>query len=379
MNSHSPEVSIVIPCLNEGKTLPIVIKKGFSAFKRLGIEGEIIVSDNGSTDDSVEAAKKYGARVVNCPQRGYGNALKCGFREARSEFLIMGDADDSYNFLKIEGFVENLRKGYDLVIGSRIKGRIEKGAMPFLHRYLGTPVLTFVLNLFFGTKISDCNCGMRGLRKSVFERMNLVAGGMEFASEMVIKAGILGLKIKEIPITLHRDKRGRPPHLNTWRDGWRHLKFMLLYAPNFVFVWPGFLLFLVGSTLVLMQANGPFVWGPIFMDIHFMIFGLTMALLGISVLQMGLIIKIFSHLNIYYRKDRILERLEKISLEKGIVVSLLVFLAGLLIDASVLLQWISNGFHDLAMFRTAVLGLYFIFSGASAIFFFFMRETMRKD
>ncbi len=373
------KVSIVIPCLNEEKTLPIVIKKGLTAFRRLGVEGEVLVADNGSTDNSIRVAEENGARVVRCPEKGYGNALKCGFREARGDFLIMGDADDSYNFLKIEGFIKYLDKGYDLVIGTRIRGKIEQGAMPFLHRYLGTPVLTFILNLFFGTKISDCNCGLRGINKKSLEKMNLMAGGMEFASEMVIKAGILKMKIKEIPITLHKDKRDRSPHLNTWRDGWRHLRFMLLYAPNFVFIWPGLIFFGLGSILIFLQTNGPFIWGSIFMDIHSMILGLTLAILGFSILQMGLVIKLFSHLNVFYKKDKVVELLEKFSLEKGISWGGIIFFVGFLIDFFILLKWIENGFHDLSRSHLAVTGLYFIFIGASMVFFSFLRAVMEGD
>lgn len=370
------EVSIVIPCLNEEKTLPIVIKKGLESFKALGIEGEVLVSDNGSTDNSVSVAEKLGARVVHCPLKGYGNALKCGFKEAYGNFMIMGDADDSYDFSKIEGFVKYLRKGYDMVIGTRIKGQIEEGAMPFLHRYLGTPVLTFVLNLLFGTRISDCNCGMRGITKEAFQKMNLMSSGMELASEMIIKTGILKMKVKEIPITLHRDKRDRAPHLNTWRDGWRHLKFMLLYAPNFIFIWPGVILFLLGSIMVFLQARGPFEMGPIFMDIHLMILGLTLSILGFSVLEMGLIIKLFSHLNSYYKKDKILSYLEKISLEKGLIAGGLVFLFGFLVDSVIVYAWANHGFSGILMPRTAILGLYFLFLGSSLIFFSFLRAVM---
>jgi hypothetical protein len=196
---------------------------------------------------------------------------------------------------------------------------------------------------------------------------------------MVIKAGILKMKIKEIPITLHRDKRDRPPHLNTWRDGWRHLKFMLLYAPNFIFVLPGGSLFALGTILVALQAKGAFILGPIYMDIHSMIFGLTLALLGLSILQMGLIIKLFSHLNVYYKKDRLLEKLAGISLERGVLAGLAVFIFGILVDSFVLIKWIENGFHNLSMLRTTIFGLYFIIGGASIIFFFLMRETMRRD
>lgn len=375
---NNTEISIVIPCLNEEKTLPIVIKKGLDSFKRLGIEGEVVVSDNGSTDNSVKIAEELGARVVHCPEKGYGNALKCGISSAFGKFVIMGDADDSYDFSKIEGFVHYLRKGYDMVIGTRLKGRIEQGAMPFLHRYLGTPVLTFVLNLFFNTGISDCNCGMRGLNKRAFEKMNLTSSGMEFASEMVIKAGILKLKIKEIPITLHRDKRDRKPHLNTWQDGWRHLRFMLLYAPNSVFIWPGIALFVVGSFLMLLQINGTFRWKGIYMDIHFMILGLTLGIVGVSIFQMGLIIKLFSHLNNYFRKDKIIVWLQKFSLERGLVVGGLIFLFGFLVDAAIVFQWVQEGFHGILMPRAAIFGLYFMYLGVSFVFFSFLRAVMEN-
>ena len=375
----SIELSVVIPCLNEEKTLPIVIEKALGSFERLKINGEVVVSDNGSTDNSVAIAEKMGARVVRCPEKGYGNALKCGFREAYGRYLLHGDADDSYDFSDIKGFVHYLRKGYDMVIGTRIKGRIEKGAMPFLHRYLGTPVLTFILNLFFGTRISDCNCGMRGLTKKAFEKMALTSGGMEFASEMVIKAGILKLKIKEIPITLYPDKRDRPPHLNTWRDGWRHLRFMLLYAPNSVFIWPGTLLFLLGTVLMLLQINGPFRWNWIYMDIHFMILGLTLGVLGVTVLQMGLIIKLFSHLHNYYSQDKTIAWLNKFSLEKGLVAGSIVLVLGLAVDAAIVVQWVRDGFHGTLMPRAAIFGLYLMFLGVSFLFFSFLRAVMGKQ
>jgi glycosyltransferase involved in cell wall biosynthesis len=223
-----PDVSIIIPCLNEASTLPIVIEKALKSFKRLNLRGEVVVSDNGSTDGSVKVASKFGARVIHCAQKGYGNALRYGFKQAKGKYFIMGDADDSYDFSNIDKFVSELRKGADLVMGTRLKGTIHRGAMPWLHRYLGTPVLTFLINLFFGTRISDCNCGMRGLTKEAFEKLHLKSGGMEFASEMVIKAGIQNLKIMEIPIHFYKDKRGRKPHLKTWSDGWRHLKFIFV-------------------------------------------------------------------------------------------------------------------------------------------------------
>ncbi len=372
------ELTIVIPCLNEEKTLAIVIRKAHRAIAKLHIDGDVMVVDNGSTDRSVEIALVEGALIVHCAQKGYGNTLIAGFKAAESKYLLMGDADDSYNFEEIDGFIKYLREGYDLVIGTRLKGKIEQGAMPFLHRYLGTPVLTFLLNLFFGTRISDCNCGMRALTKDAFESLGLEAGGMEFASEMIVKSGIQRLKIKEIPITLYKDKRGRKAHLNTWRDGWRHLKFILLYAPNFLFIYPGILLFLIGSLLIFPQVNGPFTFGAVHLDIHFMILGLTMALLGVFIFQMGLIIKLFSHQHHYYKGDRLLLWIKKISLEKFLILGGLLVLAGLLIDIFVLHTWIVNSFQNIFIPQKALLSFYFIFIGFSLIFFAFFRAIMEK-
>lgn len=379
MDSIVKELSIVIPCLNEEKTLPIVIKKAQSSLDRLKVDGEIIISDNGSLDNSIEIASKLGVRIVRCAKKGYGNALRCGFENANGKFLIMGDADDSYDFEKIDVFLKYLQEGNEIVIGTRLRGEIEKGAMPFLHRYFGTPVLTFIINRLFGTKISDCNCGMRGLTAEAFKKLKLESSGMEFASEMLIKAGILKMTIKEMPINFYKDKRDRSPHLRRWRDGWRHLKFMLLYAPNFLFIWPSIILFFVGTFLMALQANGPFSWGPIFMDIHFMILGLTLSILGISVFQLGLIIKLFSHLNDYYVRDPIVRWLKKITLEKELITGGVAILIGLIIDGFVTYHWILNGFKNISMPRTAIFGLYFIFFGISLISFSFLRAVMQKD
>ncbi len=376
MSHEFLEFSIVIPCLNEAKTLPIVLDKALLSFKRLGIHGEVVVADNGSTDDSVKIAEHHGGRVIHCPQKGYGNALIAGFKAARGKYMIMGDADDSYNFEEIEGFVARLREGCDLVMGTRLKGHIQRGAMPFLHRYVGTPVLTFLLNLFFGTKISDCNCGMRGISKAAFEILQLEAQGMEFASEMIIKAGILHLKICEIPITLYQDKRGRKPHLNTWRDGWRHLKFMLLYAPNFLFIYPGMAAFVIGSVLTLTQFNGPFAFGPIFWDLHVMILGLTLSLLGIFVLQMGMIIKLFSSLRHYYSQDRLARYLRTMSMEKQLLIGVFFVLVGLVIDGYIFWVWAGHDFKNIFMPQKAIVSLYFLFIGLSMIFFAFFRAIL---
>ena len=221
------KLTVVIPCLNEEKTIETCIKKCQESFAKLGIEGEVLVSDNGSTDKSVEIATAAGARVTHCSEKGYGNALKHGFKEAFGEYILMGDADDSYDFLEIPLLFGKLDESVDMVIGSRLRGNIEKGAMPPLHRYLGTPVLTMVLNILYGTRISDSQCGMRLMKKSSLDSITFKTTGMEFASELLVEFAKHKYKIVEVPISLHKDAEGRIPHLNPWRDGWRHLTYLI--------------------------------------------------------------------------------------------------------------------------------------------------------
>lgn len=256
VTSSDPEVSVVFPCLNEAETLEACVRRTLTALEGAGIPGEVVVADNGSTDGSQDIARRAGARVVDVPHRGYGNALRGGFLAARGRFLIHLDSDLSYPIEAIPRFVEELRRGPDLVMGSRLRGTIAPGAMPFLHRYVGTPVLTGISNLFFGCGVSDNNCGMRGLRRDAFDKLDLRTGGMEFASEMIIKASLLGLRIVEIPIDFAPDQRGRPPHLRTFRDGWRHLRFMLLFSPTWLFAVPGLLLTLGGAATLALVVTG---------------------------------------------------------------------------------------------------------------------------
>jgi len=251
------DVSVVIPCLNEANSIGICVEKAQKAFQEAGLHGEVVVADNGSTDGSIEIVQKLGARVIPVPQRGYGSALKAGIRAARGAFIIMGDADDSYDFAEVPRFVAEWRKGSEVVMGNRFAGEIKPGAMPWHHKYIGNPGLTALLNLFFHSGIGDSHCGMRGFTREVFERMDVRSNGMEFASEFVIKAAQLGAKTSEIPITLWKDKRGRPPHLRSFRDGWRHLRFMLLYAPNWLFLLPGGTLMAAGLFLTCWLLPGP--------------------------------------------------------------------------------------------------------------------------
>lgn len=337
------ELTVVIPCLNEEKTLGIVIEKALRGMKEGGIRGEVLVSDNGSTDRSVEVAEQAGARVVPCPVRGYGAALQHGFRHARGRYVIMGDADDSYDFLEVPRFVALLRQGHPYVMGTRLKGKIMPGAMPFLNRWLGTPVLTAVLNFLFGTTISDCNSGMRGFDRKVLLSLDVRSPGMEYASELIVKAAIAGVPIIDVPITLHKDKRDRPPHLRPWRDGWRHLRLLLWHAPDQTMVNPGLFFLALGLILVFMQATGPVeVLGWRF-DIHYMIAGVTISILGLSSATMGVAIHAIMPQS-KVKKSRFLGDVRKwFTFEFATVLGLALFLAGLACDGWVLVKWLASG------------------------------------
>ena len=320
------EISVIIPCLNEEKTLPDCIETAKKAMLKANIPGEVIVSDNGSTDQSVMVASTHGARVVHTTRKGYGNALIGGMRASQGKFLVMADADGSYDFNDIPKFIEPLREGAEFVIGSRIKGTIYPGAMPFLNRYLGTPVLTFFINLFFGCTISDVNCGMRALTKEAFERLNLRAGGMEFASEMIIKACLLGLKIVEVPTSLFPDKRDRPPHLRPFRDGWRHLRFIFLFAPTWLFLIPGAISLLAGSaimTCILFLNLKNFGFFTMF-------FAQGLIFLGAQVIFLGISARGFAQFKAFLIKNDPVDRfLRSFTLEKGIALGILLSITGL--------------------------------------------------
>lgn len=278
--AETVELSVVIPCLNEAETLETCIRKAQGWIARAGITGEVVVGDNGSSDGSREIATRCGARVVDVPVRGYGAALYHASREARGRFIVMGDADGSYDFSRLDPFIERLREGFDLVMGNRFLGGIEPGAMPWKNRHIGNPVLTGIGRLFFGSGVRDFHCGLRGFTKAAFERMDLQTTGMEYASEMVIKATILGMRVTEVPTTLSRDGRTRPPHLRPWRDGWRHLRFMLLHSPRWLFFYPGLLAMLVGAATMVWLLPGPQRLGTIELDVHTLLFAAMLLLVG---------------------------------------------------------------------------------------------------
>src|SRR5215471_1176299 len=370
VETEGVDVSVVIPCLNEANSLGSCIEKAQKAFADAGLRGEAVVADNGSTDGSIEIAERNGARVVPVAQRGYGSALKAGIRSARGAFIVMGDADDSYDFSEVPRFVEEWRKGSDVVMGNRFAGEIKPGAMPWHHKYIGNPGLTMLLNVLFRSGIGDSHCGMRGFTRDVFDRMDLRSSGMEFASEFVIKAAQLGAKTSEIPITLWKDKRGRPPHLRSFRDGWRHLRFMLLYAPNWLFLLPGGLLSAFGLFLVLWLLPGPRrVSSQVILDIHTMIFGVIFTLLGAQIISIGAFAKVFSYAERFDRGTVSLKRvLKRVTLEMGLLLGGALALLGFAGCAWITWQWASSGFGPLQAVRWVLFWSMWLFLGMQIIF-----------
>ncbi len=367
MEEKNIEISIVMPCLNEEGTIGACIAKAKKGLESTGLSGEIIVADNGSTDRSAEIARTMGARVISVPERGYGNTYKKGFASARGRCIIMGDSDDTYDFSDIKPFIDRLQKGADLVVGSRLKGKIIPGAMPLLHRYFGTPVIAWLLNLFFKTGVSDPNCGMRGLTKESFLKMNLQSGGMEFASEMIINAARENLKIAEIPIVYY-PRRGESK-LHTFRDGWRHLRFMLFYSPTYLFIFPGLLITLIGLFLLLAVLPGPLKIGRFVFDIHYMVLGNALAILGSQILSTGLFAKCYAYTEGYEVKDRFISFfLKYFTLERGIYTGGILFLIGLGMNIFILVKWIGAGFGALAEVRPALFALTLVLLGLQMIF-----------
>ncbi len=344
--SHSGiEVSIVMPCLDEAETLAACIQKARRAIDKANLAAEIIVADNGSTDGSQAIAKELGARVVDVPKKGYGRALIGGIDAAKGRFVIMGDADDSYDFGAILPFIDKLHQGYDLVLGNRFLGGIEPGAMPWSHRRVGNPVLTSISHGFFHTPVGDTHCGLRAFTKDAYDRMQLRATGMEFASEMVIKASLKGMRITEVPVVLHPDGRSRPPHLRTWRDGWRHLRFMLLFSPRWLFLYPGLALFFVGAVLSALLLAGPLYIGGLRLDIHTLLVAGFGCLLGYQLVLFAVFTKIFAIREGFHPPHPTLERLfEHITLEVGLLAGAIMALGGFVGLIAAVLSWQAVGF-----------------------------------
>ena len=324
------ELTILMPCLNEAETLEICINKASRFLSNHNIVGEILIADNGSTDGSQEIAERNGARVVAIAQKGYGSALIGGIENALGEYIIMGDADDSYDFSNLMPFVEKLREGYELVMGNRFKGGIAKGAMPPLHKYLGNPVLSTIGKIFYRSDINDFHCGLRGFQKEAISKLNLQTSGMEFASEMVVKSTLHKLKMAEVPTTLSPDGRSRPPHLRSWRDGWRHLKFLLIHSPRWLFLYPGLFFFIVGLILMSVLTLSPFSIGHVIFDVNTLLYGAMFAILGVQLTSFSIFSKVYSmNVGIIPKEDKFIKRISAFSLEAGIITGLFFFLLGL--------------------------------------------------
>jgi glycosyltransferase involved in cell wall biosynthesis len=333
-------LSVVMPCLNEERTLGVCIDKAFASIKAMNIPAEVVIADNGSTDHSVEIAKAHGARVVHQNVKGYGAALMAGIAATRGKYVVMGDADDSYDWSAIAPIVDSLRGGAELVMGNRFKGEIKPGAMPFLHRYLGNPVLSFLGRLFFRAPIGDFHCGLRGFEKAAIDRLQLQTTGMEFASEMIVKASLAKLRIAEVPVVLRPDGRDRPPHLRTWRDGWRHLRFLLIYSPRWLFLLPGCLLILLGVFGLGLLGNQTYLFGRVGFDIHSMAYAGAAVIVGFQMVVFSLFTKLVGEAGGWLPPDPRLARLSKIAtLEAGILVSVLLFCVGIALTFFAIASW----------------------------------------
>ncbi len=339
------ELSVVIPCLNEARTIGACVDQARAMLHSAGLSGEVVVGDNGSTDGSQEIARGKGARVVDVELRGYGAAILGGIAAAQGRYVICGDADMSYDFGHAPRYVEELRKGHDLVMGNRFKGGIARGAMPALHRYLGNPVLTKIGQVFFDAwEIGDFHCGLRAFDKASIEGLSLSCTGMEFASEMVVKAKLHGLKVTEVPTTLAPDGRDRPPHLRTWRDGWRHLRFLLCYSPRWAFLIPGFVCGLIGLVLMLLVLPGPLHVGDVVFDIHTLVYGGGLILVGAQGVFFAVLSKIYTLTQGLTPTTPTATRLfQRITLEHGVIVGLVLVLAGILGSVVAVYGWAETG------------------------------------
>jgi glycosyltransferase involved in cell wall biosynthesis len=340
-----PEVSIVMPCLNEAATLPACITQIQTMFAEHGVSGEIVVADNGSTDGSREIAARMGARVVPVSKRGYGNAIIGGIEAAAGKFIIMGDSDCSYDFGHVPRFLAQLRAGCDLVMGNRFRGGIKPGAMPPLHKYLGNPVLTGIGRLFFNAPCGDFHCGLRGFSKDAYRRMGLRTTGMEFASEMVVKAALFKMRIAEVPTTLSPDGRNRPPHLRSWHDGWRHLRFLLLYSPRWLFLVPGLLLMTIGLVVGLLLMPGPRVIGGVRFDVQTLLYAAGAVLLGFQSVAFAFLTKVFAISEGLLPEDRNLNRLFRyITLESGLLAGFGLIVVGIVASLVAVETWSAEQF-----------------------------------
>jgi glycosyltransferase involved in cell wall biosynthesis len=368
------ELTILMPCLNEAETIETCIRKAQGYLSRSGISGEVVIADNGSTDGSQAMAEALGARVVDVPVKGYGAALGAGIAAARGRYIIMGDSDDSYDFSRLDAFVEHLRGGADLVMGNRFKGGIAPSAMPPLHRYLGNPVLSTIGRVFFRAPVGDFHCGLRGFSRQAILGLRLNTPGMEFASEMVIKATLMGLRVTEVPTTLSPDGRSRPPHLRSWRDGWLHLKLLLTFAPNWLFYYPGMALLAVGTAVFLALLGGPIAIAGVTFDIASLILASALVLIGFQLVCFYALARLHTvNAGLMPASPRFKRMAAEISVDRACQVGGILLLSGIAATVGAVVVWSQAGWGDLnpsviarpAAFAvvTAALGVQAIMSG----------------
>ncbi len=378
MNSEI-ELSIVMPCLNEAETLATCIRKANRYLSESGVNGEVVVADNGSADGSQDIARAEGALVVDVPRRGYGAALLGGIDAANGKFIIMGDADDSYDFTALDPFVSGLRGGADLVMGNRFMGGIADGAMPFLHKYLGNPVLSWLGRLFFRIPIGDFHCGLRGFDRTRIKALGLRTTGMEFASEMIVRAALAGYRIEEVPTTLKPDGRSRAPHLRTWRDGWRHLTFLLMYSPRWLFFYPGLALLLIGVIAGAALLPNALTIGGIGFDIHSFIVTCFLLIVGTQAISFAAISRKFCSSHGLMPVSRISAFLNLLTLERVLALAAIIFLLGLTGFLDCVLLWAARDFGPLSysvIIRKLILSMTAIAMGVQLAFSAFLSSIV---
>ncbi len=341
------ELTILMPCLNEAETIGTCITKARCFLERNNVDGEILVSDNGSTDNSVQIAESLGARVIHASTRGYGGALNAGCMNAYGKYVIMGDADDSYDFENLMSFLEKLREGYDLVMGNRFRGGIEKGAMPWSHRYIGNPILSFIGRLFFRSQIGDFHCGLRGYNRLRMLDLGLRTTGMEYASEMVVMSELAGYKITEVPTTLKKDGRSRAPHLRSFHDGWRHLKFLFMYSPRWLFLYPGIFLIIVGLLGGIILSIGQFAIGSVVFSIHTLLYCMIAIILGVNIIYFYTFTKLYAEASNFIPHDEEIGKLACIGEDRGVLGGVILTLIGIIASIVSVSIWKKSGFSQM--------------------------------
>ena len=365
------EISVILPCLNEERTVGLCVEKAKKAFKQNKINGEVIVVDNNSADNSSEIAEKAGAIIIKERRRGYGSAYLAGIEKAQGEIIVFADADDTYDLMEMPLLLKEM-KNADMVIGKR---NIQKGAMPWLHQYIGNPILSFILRKFFNVKISDTHCGFRAIRKNALKKLNLQSTGMEFASEMIIKASKAGLRMKEIPITYN--PRVGESKLSSFSDGWRHLRFMFLYSPLHLFIIPGFLLFIIGLYLLITLLQGPMIIDGFKIDLHPMVLGEALVLVGFQIISLGIYAKSYAIKRGLDKPKGFMLFIEKhLNFEKGMLAGLLTMLVGLLIGAVIITRWVGSNFGGLNEIRSSIFAVTFIILGVQIMFSSFFLSVL---